>query len=222
MEEVFSTRKNNRLKNASYSHNGYFFITVCAKDRKQIFGKIAKPNDRLLIVGDGVLDVPKPLTDGVLDVPKPLTDGVRDGNPETRYTRFGNPYDVPKTELSNIGKITEKYITQIGNFYKDVKITKYTIMPDHIHLLLKVQKDEIDFIYPSGTSRTPSPTNHRSNEIIPRFVSTLKRFCNKEIGYNVFQRSYFDHIVRDEDDLNNVWGYIINNPAAWDYKHNDH
>ncbi len=201
MEEKLPSRKINRSKHSSYSHNGEYFITICTKDRKPIFGRIAKTSmDDPLIVGDGVLYA----------------------NPETRSTRFGNPYNVPKTELSAIGKITEKYINQIGNFYKEVKITKYVIMPDHIHLLLKVQKDEIDFIYPGGTSRTPSPTNYRSNAIIPRFVSTLKRFCNKEIGYNVFQRSYYDHIIRDEDDLSNAWGYIINNPSAWDFEHNDH
>lgn len=56
MEEKFPSRKINRLKHASYSHNGEFFITVCAKDRKQIFGRIIKTGmDDSLIVGDGVL-----------------------------------------------------------------------------------------------------------------------------------------------------------------------
>ena len=59
-----------------------------------------------------------------------------------------------------------------------------------------------------------SPTN----EMVPHIVSTLKRLCNKEIGYNVFQRSYFDHIIRDKEDYNTRIRYINDNPMRWYYK----
>ena len=61
-------------------------------------------------------------------------------------------------------------------------------MPNHIHILISV--------YNNGMSRTPSPTN----EVIPSFISTLKRFINREVEENIFQRSYNDHIIRDERD----------------------
>ena len=62
-----------------------------------------------------------------------------------------------------------------------------------------------------GTSRTPSPTNAR----LPQFLSTFKRFTNREIGFPIWQRSYHDHIIRDEPDFLNHWQYIDNNPAKW-------
>ncbi len=50
---------------------------------------------------------------------------------------------------------------------------------------------------------------------IPHYVGTLKRFCNKEIGENIFQRSYHDHIIRNETDYRKIYEYIESNPSKW-------
>lgn len=80
-------------------------------------------------------------------------------------------------------------------------------MPDHIHLLITIS---------NGQSGTPVPTNRNNrNSIIANFVSTFKRFCNKEYGENIWQPRYYDHIVRNQDDYNEVWQYIDTNPIKW-------
>jgi REP element-mobilizing transposase RayT len=117
----------------------------------------------------------------------------------------GNPLDVPETILTSTGKIVEKYIHSINNVDK-LSVEKYVIMPDHIHLILYI--DDIDLF---GTSRTPSPTNFR----IPKTISGFKRLCNKEIGKNIWQRSFHDHIIRDEKDYITRWDYIDNDPTLW-------
>lgn len=117
--------------------------------------------------------------------------------------------DRPKIKLLNHGVIADKYINQLNNFYKDIRIDKYAIMPDHIHLLLSIS---------NGQSRTPAPTNENivnANSYVSKFISTYKRFCNKEYGENIWQRSYYDHIIRNQDDYNEVWEYIENNPIKW-------
>jgi REP element-mobilizing transposase RayT len=63
----------------------------------------------------------------------------------------------------------------------------------------------------NGTSRTPSP----ANAVIPAFISTLKRFTNKDIGFSVWQRSFHDHIIRSERDYDRIAEYIENNPRNW-------
>ena len=117
----------------------------------------------------------------------------------------GGALDAPVITLSKIGQIVEKYILS-SNQIPGISIDKYIIMPDHLHLL--VQVDESASI---GTSRAPSPTNMA----IPHFVSTLKRFCHREIGTVIFQRSYYDHVIRNEQDYNEIWEYIENNPHKW-------
>lgn len=57
--------------------------------------------------------------------------------------------------------------------------------------------------------------DERTNKIIPKFISLFKRYCNHEIGYNIWQRSYYDHVLRNYQDYRDTWLYIDNNPARW-------
>ena len=81
-------------------------------------------------------------------------------------------------------------------------------MPNHIHFLL--------FIKEGGQSRTPVPTNiERSNSRFSQFISTFKRFCNKEYGENIWQARANDHIVRNREDYERHLRYIYENPIRW-------
>ena len=116
---------------------------------------------------------------------------------------------MPQIQLTEIGKITEKYLLSSENI-PGVKIDQYVIMPDHIHVMIFLYPDE----YASrkdGSSRAPTPTN----EMLPHVISTFKRFCNKEIGYNIFQRGYIEHIVCDREDYETRTKYICENPIHW-------
>jgi len=122
------------------------------------------------------------------------------------YIVGGDVLDAPKNvELSPYGKTAEKYIAQLNDFYDDVKVDRYVIMPNHIHIML--------FMFGNGSSRAPTPTN----EMLPHIVSTFKRFCNKEIGNNIFQRGYIEHIIRDREDYETRTKYIYENPMRWYY-----
>ena len=71
--------------------------------------------------------------------------------------------------------------------------------------------------YNGETSGTPSPaaSHTPANAKLPRVIAAFKRLCNKEIGYNVFQRSYMEHIIRDFDDYIVKKNYVRNNPIRW-------
>ena len=120
----------------------------------------------------------------------------------------GDVLDAPYSiELLPCGEIADKYIRQIGDFYNEIKVDRYVIMPDHIHILLLVGN--------SGASRTSPPTKQHST--VSRFVSTFKRFCNKEYGCNIWQRHFYDHIIRDREDYEKHLVYIHENPLRWHY-----
>ena len=98
--------------------------------------------------------------------------------------------DGPNIDLLPYGHIAAKYIDQLNAFYDDISIESYVIMPNHIHILLQILE---------GPSRTPVPTVQ--NSVVSRFVSTFKRFCNKEYGENIWQARSYDHIIRDQRDF---------------------
>jgi len=120
----------------------------------------------------------------------------------------GDVLDAPKkVDLLPYGAIAEKYIIKMSDFYDEIKVDKYVIMPNHIHMII--------FVSESGASRTSPPTKQHSS--ISQFVSTFKRFCNKEFGKNVWQRSFYDHVIRDREDYEEIAKYIRDNPARWFY-----
>ena len=113
--------------------------------------------------------------------------------------------DGPHVELTQNGKVAEKYIKQLNDFYNNISIESYVVMPNHIHVLM--------LVYENGPSRTPVPTVQ--NSIVSRFVSTFKRFCNKEYGKNIWQYRSNDHIIRNREDYMQHLRYIYENPARW-------
>lgn len=120
---------------------------------------------------------------------------------EIEPTTVGNAVlGIPSVKLLKYGKITDKIISQINCFYDEIKIDKYIIMPNHLHLIISINNN--------GASRTTHPT-------ISDYIRTIKRFINQEIGYNIWQKSFYDHIIRDKYDYQTRWQYIDDNPAKW-------
>ena len=75
----------------------------------------------------------------------------------------------------------------MNDFYDDLSVESYVIMPNHIHIMLWVKgagNGPSRTPVTDGPSRTPVPTVQ--NSVPSRFVSTLKRFCNKEYGTNIW------------------------------------
>ncbi|MCQ2471591.1 MAG: transposase [Clostridia bacterium] len=105
-----------------------------------------------------------------------------------------------KRVLLPFGLISEKYIKEIGNYYDNVRFDNYVIMPNHIHALISIS---------GGSSGTPTST-------VSQIVSTFKRFCNKDFGENIWQRSFFDHVIRNDEDYLRHMQYINENPKKWE------
>ena len=153
---VFPQRKSNRLTAYHYSQYGFYFLTLCTKDKKPILCDI----------------------------------------------RESNIFEQPKITFSKFGIIVKNQICAQQNFYSDIHIEKYVIMPNHIHMIVCISED---------TAPASTPANDR----IPFFISTLKRFTNKEAETDLWQRSYHDHVIRNDTDYQKIWKYIDDNPAKW-------
>ncbi len=114
-------------------------------------------------------------------------------------------YENAKIQLTKYGQIAEKYLKQINDFYDYISIENYVIMPNHIHILLYVKDNEKDI------------NANIQNSLVSKFISTFKRFCNKECGENIWQYRSYDHIIRDERDYYEHMAYIHENPMRWQF-----
>ncbi len=116
--------------------------------------------------------------------------------------------NCPQNTLTSYGKIANKHLVNMSDSYANIKIDKFVIMPNHIHLLIRI----LDNSNQTGPSRTPVPTN----SLIAQFVSTFKRFCNKEYEKNIWQSRSNDHIIRGEKEYQKIWEYIDTNVLRWE------
>ncbi len=117
----------------------------------------------------------------------------------------GDGFPVPKP----IGLIAQEYIREIPIKYPSVSVDCYIIMPDHIHILLQID---------SGTG-DPSPT---LGNIIGWYKYQVTKQTNIQTntpGKTLFQRSYYEHVIRNQTDYDEIWQYIENNPKEWILQH---
>lgn len=90
-----------------------------------------------------------------------------------------------------------------------MSIDNYVIMPDHIHLILR-----IDTLHQSESKLT-SPTIGNIIGWYKYQVTKQYNLSQHTTGQKVFQRSYYDHVIRNQQDYDEVWNYIENNPQNW-------
>lgn len=84
--------------------------------------------------------------------------------------------------------------------------------------MITVHGERISSQYAYKTEKACSAKSlHPTNEMLPHIISTLKRFCHREIGEKIFQRGYMEHIIRDREDYETRRKYIYENPTRWYY-----
>ncbi len=106
--------------------------------------------------------------------------------------------------LTNVGENVKQQLEFMKDFYNDIKMLSYVIMPNHVHMILYIPPKDKEV-----------NVTDRANELVPRFISTLKRFVNKKSGKNVWHRSYFDRVIRNEEEYFRISEYIRDNPRKW-------
>ncbi|OGF30487.1 hypothetical protein A2533_01100 [Candidatus Falkowbacteria bacterium RIFOXYD2_FULL_35_9] len=167
-----------RLKNWDYSSPGFYFITICVKNRFCCLGTVE--NNEML--------------------------------------------------LNELGKIVRDCWYDLPNHYKNCVLDEFIIMPDHVHGIIQLIDDESigDGLNPQliddetvGDGFKPSPTNnvydkkYKLCEIIRGFKTFSARKINKlnnSIGVQFWQKQYYDHIIRNDESLDQIRIYIKHNP----------
>jgi len=172
----YKDKKQYRYKGYDYSQEGFYFVTICAKNREIFFGDV--------INGE--------------------------------------------IKLSEIGLATDKFWREIPNHFSFVGLDEFVVMPNHFHGIIQINV---------GTGHCPVPTNTDENggskfgKVTPKSLSTIigsyKSIVTKtmnlqrpDIGF-AWQSRFHDRIIRNEDELNRIRQYIINNPLKWELDKNN-
>ena len=113
------------------------------------------------------------------------------------------PYGAFEHKLTPVGKMVEDCVCRISENDPAVSVQKYIVMPNHIHMVIAIDDTA------GGQSRPPLP------KIVQGFKSVTTRNA-WAYGYkHLWQRSFYDHVIRGEAEYLEIWQYIDENPAHW-------
>ena len=141
-----------------------------------------------------------------------------------------------QVKLSRTGKIVEEEWNQTTNLRPDIILDSYVIMPNHVHGIIQINEPTQG----RGTARcAPTTLSERKTNKIDRknrlksnslstiirsFKSAATRRANqmmKTAGAPLWQRNYYEHVIRNEDELSRIRSYIDTNPYRWNIDKNN-
>ena len=134
--------------------------------------------------------------------------------------------------LNDFGKIADECWRAIPEHFPFVELGMYVIMPNHVHGIIVIRNDELTSNVVVGATQWVAPTTPGNRPkgpkpkslgtIIGQFKSAVSYRINKEYNATgIWQRNYYEHIIRDEKDLQNKTDYIEANPSLWDEDDNN-
>ena len=180
-------RKSIRLKGYDYSLAGLYFITICCQDRECRFGKIE--NDKMI--------------------------------------------------LNRLGKIADECWLEIPKHFPNVILHEYVVMPNHVHGIIELVNDD-NVVGVENFQPLQHHNESQRNEfqkMIPRSIGSIVKgfkigvtkwfrinedvyvgdgnFQPQQSQRKLWQRNYYEHIIRNEQSYQTISDYIINNPVKW-------
>ena len=112
-----------------------------------------------------------------------------------RLQLLGKIIDNNSIFLTREGEIVEQNLKQIEQTFENTTIDEYVIMPNHIHMIITINEEEAISI--------------------SRIIKQYKMYVSKKLGYSIWQKSYYDHIIRNEKEYYKIKQYIQNNIINW-------
>ena len=154
-----------RLKEYDYSQNGYYFVTICTKDREYYLEEIVNG----------------------------------------------------KVELSDVGNIAQECWEEMPEHFENVILDTHVMMPNHFHGIAMIENNHHDYCRGGVT-----PPLHRCTlgQIIAYFKYRTTKLVNvirQTPDVPLWHRNYYEHVIRNEIELNAYREYMINNPLQWEF-----
>ena len=161
-----------RLSDYDYAQAGAYFVTICAQERRSLFGAVE----------DGTM------------------------------------------RLNAAGKMAVKAWEDLPGRFPNLELDYFVMMPNHFHGILVLQDDEGK----PDTGLSDRVSQGISKNSLARIIQAYKSITTneyitgvKKLGWapfvgRIWQRNYWEHVVRNEKDLNSIREYIVNNPMKWE------
>jgi putative transposase len=167
-------RRTVRLRYYDYAQAGWYFVTICTRDKVPLLGRI----------------------------------------------------DQDRIVLSDIGNTVQQMWGEIPDHYADVALDEFVIMPNHVHGIIVITPVGTRLVVSVPSEKTlenetplsafSQPISGSISVIVQQYKAGVKLWCNRHsFPYFQWQPRFYEHVIRNESDLNEIRNYIVNNPSQW-------
>jgi REP element-mobilizing transposase RayT len=137
--------------------------------------------------------------------------------------------------LNQFGEIVREEWLRTEQIRPEIRIDEFVVMPNHMHGVIIInyvgatrrvvpQNGSTNRKKGDPSGRPYGPAARSIGAIIGQFKSIVTKHINslrKTSFIPIWQRNYYEYVIRDEDDLNRIRQYIIDNPIRWDEDENN-
>ena len=197
-------RKSIRLKGYDYAQAGLYFITICTQNRACLFGEIRRGEPT-------------------------CSPEIQSCSPEIQTCS-------PEMILNGAGNMIAKWYIELENKFSDIRCHEMIVMPNHFHCIVEIVGADLRVCPNTNIANTNiADTNIAIGNIegehigspLHRVVQWFKTMSTNEYIRGVktlhwqpfdgklWQRNYWEHIIRNENEYKRITEYIINNPKNW-------
>ena len=199
-------RKANRMREYDYSRPGHYFVTICVQGRKELFGEII--NDRIMTNAAGEM-----VEETWRGLPKYYR-GIQMDEFQAMPNHVHGIIVIPGNEFSH-GTVGTGPCIQQGFVGTGLRACPNAGQPQRVGQPRRV--------VPTGPEEDSREDIPELSDIVHRFKSWTAHQYMAGVGKDgwepfdgkLWQRSFFDHVIRNEKDLNRIREYIRNNPLKW-------
>jgi len=130
---------------------------------------------------------------------------------------FGKIIDQ-EMQMNDLGRIVQKCWVVLPDHFLDIEIQPFVVMPNHIHgIITIIEKDRRGTIYRAPTiEKFGQPVVGSIPTIVRTYIAAVSRRSRRDFGrVNIWQRNYYEHIIRNQSELDDIYKYILNIPYHW-------
>jgi len=213
-------RRSIRLQDYDYSSEGAYFVTMCTQNRECLFGEIV--NGQMILNEHGKIveqcwnDLPNHYDNIELDAYVIMPDHFH-----------GIIFIVSVNSVNAVDSVGSVNSVDSVNSVNSVDSVNSVNSVDSVNSIDSVDSVSVGAIHELPRQQQQQQQQQRRKMLLPKIVGRFKMNSAKQInqmrntpGISVWQRNYYEHIIRDEKSLENIRNYIINNPLQWYYDNN--
>jgi REP element-mobilizing transposase RayT len=201
-------RKRNRMQGFDYSSDNLYFVTICVQDRLCCFGAVGTGRDLSLHHSNENHSNENHSNEN--------HSNENHSNENHSNENHSNVFNK-KMELNEVGQIVHDRILWLESQYQYVAMHNFVVMPNHIHLIIEIDRNKLLVPIDHALSTQREDVKIKSlSSLIGAFKTTSSKMVH-QAGFLDFawQRSFHDHIIRNEKSYFNISNYIDTNPEKW-------